>query len=283
MLTGCGGSSSVPTATFSAAGIVNPPIVTATYSGQPTIQPARAILPPENLTTVEMHARLDPFMNPPPGCSLPCYNYLIAGEANVNDVYDFYSRLGIGLADLIPGDYPGVQDGSGRLAAWLTKSRDAADAANMGLAAPLVTIYVTDNIVDTVSVGWEYLPPYLSIPQVLNQMGEPGELLIGIVPLATETAALIELGYSDQQTAFVYFMKSIPDAQGLRACLDADSVHSVSMGIARPSMVPMDGLEYSETLKPLGNALGMGYSDFASAMTTSGCLEIPSTALSQWN
>jgi hypothetical protein len=282
LIAGCGEVSSLPTATFSAGAIGNVSVVTATFSDQPTIQPARALLPPENLTTVEMHARLDPFTNPPQGCSLPCYNNLIAGQASVNDVYDFYSHLGIGLSDLIPGDYPGIQDGSGRLAAWLTKTRDAADAEAMGLAAPLVTIYVTDTIMETLSIGWEYLPPYLPILQVLNQMGQPDDLLIGILPLSTETATLIELRYSERQTAFVYFVKSVPDSQGLRVCLDTDSVESVSMGIARPGLVPLDGLQYSETLKPLGDALGMGYPDFAAAMMTTGCLEISAAALSQW-
>ncbi len=283
-LSACGGTSGAAPATFPAAGIVNPPQQVAPSSGgQPTIQPTRPLLPPDNLTTVELHVRLDPFTNPPTGCSLPCYNNLTVGQANVNDVYDFYSHLGIGLPDLIPGDYPGIQDGSGRLAAWLTKSRDAAAAESMGLAAPLVTVFVTDTVTDTVSVGWEYLPPYLPILQVMNQMGQPDALLIGIVPFQGETDYLVELRYDERQTGFLYFGKGLPEGRGIRACLDADSVKSVSLGIARRGLVPLDGLEYSDTLKPLEETLGMSYANFAAAMTTSGCVEISASALSQWN
>ena len=283
MVSACDRSPGTAPATLPVADIANLPQQAAPSVGsQPTILPSHVLLSPDNLTTVELHARLDPFTNSPPGCSLPCYNNLIVGQANVNDVYDFYSRLGIGLADLIPGDYAGIQDGSGRLAAWLTKSRDAAEAESMGFAAPLVTIYVTDDVVESLSIGWEYLPPYLPILQVLNQMGPPDEMLIGIVPFQTGTAYLIELRYDERQTGFLYFGKGLPEGGGIRACLDSDSMVSVSFGIARRGLVPMDGLQYSDTLKPLDLTLGMSYPDFAAAMTTSGCLEISDSVLSQW-
>ncbi len=88
---------------------------------------------------------------------------------------------GVGAADLIPGDYEAAQDGTGRLSAWLTKTSDVLQAEEMGLAPPLVNVYLQDNVVQYVYVGWEYLLSYLLPARVLEQLGQPDELNLALV------------------------------------------------------------------------------------------------------
>src|SRR5689334_5748600 len=91
-------------------GVFNPPVMlTATVPGlpSPNVTPTRQLLLPESLSTAEILQRLDPFHSPiaPQGCALPCYDGLQMGSSISNDVYDFYAHLGIGIPDLIPGDF----------------------------------------------------------------------------------------------------------------------------------------------------------------------------------
>ncbi len=265
-----------------APGVINAPPAESTADLLPTISPTRSLLFPESLTTAELHVRLDPFGAAYPECFLPCYNGLIMGRSTTPDVYDFYARLGIGIPDLIPGDYPAIQDGTGRLGAWLTKSSDAASAAQMGLAAPLVSIYVLDNVAETLYVGWEYYPDYLTIPRIVEQMGAPDFIDLALIFGDEAVLYLLRMLYSDRQTGFAFYGEAVGDNAIQQMCFDKAHVRAVTLGLYKPGLPPLDGLQYGEYLLPIDQTLGLTNATFIEQVTAGSCIEAPAAAWPAW-
>jgi hypothetical protein len=262
-----------------------PPVYTATIPGvpSPVYTPTIIINYQESLTTQELHQRLDPFGSVEGNCQLPCYFGLLLGQSETNDVYNFYAHLGIGIPDLIPGDYPAVRDhGTGRLGAALTKTTDALNANSMGLGAPQMGIYVQDNIAESLYLTWGYYPPYLPVSRVLTQMGQPGSLRLALIFVEDQPTYLLELLYPDRQTGFAYFGNTLGTANAPQVCFDADQVQSTTLAITKVGLTPMESIRYGELLLPLTDTLGITYPDFAAEMAGDACIDIPATAIPVW-
>jgi hypothetical protein len=237
---------------------------------------------PESLTNAELHQRLDPFSDVEGSCPLPCYNGLTAGQSNLQDVLAFYSHLGIGATDLIPGDYEAAQDGSGRLSAWLTKTSDVVQAEEMGLAPPLVNVYLQDNVVQYVYVGWEYLPPYLHPSRVLEQLGQPDNLNLALILDQNPPSYLLQFVYA-QRGIGVAFSGPMPgDSSQREVCPSGGQVNVTVFGIFIPGTAPMQGLNNAEYLLPLETTLRLSYTDFVGLLSAGECLSIPAAQWTPW-
>lgn len=264
-----------------------PIVVTATIEGVPspnvTVTPTLAV--PDSLNMDEAVANLDPFNSPiaPTGCELPCYNGLYAGSSTQNEVYNFFASIGIGLHDLIPGDFEAFRnDGTGRLAAWLTKTRDAAAIQEQGITPPLVSIYMFENTADALFVSWSTYPTYLGVPQILAEMGEPTSMRLGMVFSAEPVTYLLELTYPERQTSFIIYGDAVGDASKQQVCFNAEQVYAASMGVFKAGDEPTQQISYVEYLLPLTETLGITYNDFAAAMTSTGCIDVPASSWSAW-
>ncbi len=237
---------------------------------------------PESLSTLELHQRLDPLASTLDGCRLPCYNGLVPGQSGLREALNFYSRLGIGVPDLIPGDYQTAQGGTGGLGAWLTKSSDVVQAADLGLAPPLVDIYLQDNIVQYVYVGWHYAPPYLTLPRVLDVMGQPSQINLALLFKPEANTYALQTIYADARVGFAFYGLAPGDATMLRVCFGEQQASVTYFGAFAPNLTPMEGLEGSEFLLPLEGTLGLSYSYFVTQIVNDACLEVPSSQWTPW-
>lgn len=280
LLTAC---STAPSVTPQAAGST-PQAPTPTWTPAPfsTSTEPFALPLPESLTTVELHERLDPFGSVSEGCVLPCYNSCVPGEATMEEALVFYSRLGIGVPDLIPGDYQDARDGTGHLGAWLTKSTDVVHAEEIGLAPPVVDIYLEDNVVQYIYTGWEYAPPYLTLPVVLENLGEPDRIDLGLVLRLDPAAYILQFVYADVHAGFLFKGDTTGDANRRQVCFSDEQVAVTYFGVFSPDVTPMEGLAGSHYLLPLEESLGLSYADLAALVAAGGCLEIPAERWSLW-
>lgn len=255
------------------------PAATASPTGFPT---TATPLPRESLTTAELHERLDPFTPAIEGCELPCYNGLTVGEAGWVGALDFYARLGIGPTDTIPGDYDAAQDGTGRLGAWLTKTSDAAQADDMGLAAPLVDLYLEDGMVQILYVVWGYAPPYLTLPGVLDALGPPDGIDLRVDPATDPAGYTLRALYSERRAGFAFYGSIAPAPGGAALCFDEAHVERTFFGLFAEGVPMMEGLEGTESLRPLAEVNGWTYEEFAADLADDGCLSLPNDALGLW-
>jgi hypothetical protein len=238
--------------------------------------------PRESLTTAELHERLDPFTPTVEGCELPCYNGLVIGQTGWIGALNFYARLGIGPTDTIPGDYDAARDGTGRLGAWLTKTSDAAQAEDMGLAAPLVDLYLEDGTVQILYVVWGYAPPYLTLPGVLDALGPPGQVDLAVDPATDPAGYVLRALYPDRRAGFAFYGETAPATGGAALCFDAAHVERTFFGLFAEGVPMMEGLDGMETLRPLAEVDGRTVDDFAADLADGGCLSLPGDALSLW-
>lgn len=253
---------------------VQPPTATAPA--------AEALPPPESLTVSELHQRLDPFTPGVEGCTLPCYNGLTPADASLADVLAFYTRLGIGSADLIPGDYDAVQDGTGRIGAWLTKTTDAGQAAAQGLDAPLVDVYVEEDAVQYLYIGWQYLPPYLTPARVLGEMGQPDDLLLAFVADEVPGVYSLRFFYEEPRAGFAFYGTAQGDAAQPTLCFTPEAVERAFMGLFAPSAPPMEGLAFNQYLLPVEEALGLSAEQFSAQVAGGGCITLTAEQAAQW-
>src|SRR5690606_20217055 len=243
---------------------------------------AEALPPPESLSVAELHQRLDPFTPSVEGCTLPCYNGLTPAGASLADVLAFYSRLGIGPADLIPGDYDAVQDGTGRVGAWLTKTSDAGQAAAQGLDAPLVDVSVEDDAVQYLYIGWQYLPPYLTPARVLGALGQPDELLLAFVAGETPAVYSLRFFYDEPRAGFAFYGTAQGDASQPTLCFTPEAVERAFMGLFAPDAPPMEGLAYNQYLLPVADALSLSTDQFSAQVAGGGCITLTAEQAAQW-
>jgi hypothetical protein len=281
LLVGCGGPPTPAAA---------PPAVPQEEAATPAqleivptpIQPTPDLPRPETLTTEELHQRLDPFAGLAADCALPCYYGLIPGTSGVYDTLLFYSRLGIGLGDLIPGDDQSLRTGTGSASAWLTKTSDVTQADALGLAPPLVDIYLQDGLTQYLYVGWQYYPPYLTLPRVLEVLGPPTQLDLALVFDQQPPVYVLQLVYGEQQTGFSFSGRASGDETALQVCLSDESVSVTRFGVFAPGVTPMEGLSNSAYLLPLTDTLGLSYEEFAALVSAGNCLTIPAETWGAW-
>ncbi len=244
--------------------------------------PTPTLSVPESLTTAELHRRLDPFGTTDRSCVLPCYNGLRVGQSGQQDVLNFYAWLGIGVQDLIPGDYEAVQDGSGRLGAWLTKTSDLLSAAESGLTPPLVDIYLESGLVQSIYVGWQYYPPYVTVSRTLEVLGQPAQVDLALVFSQDPPTYMLRLLYPTQQTGFAFYGQTIGDATVRQVCFSAEQVTSAFFGVFAPGIPPMAGLTYSDYLLPVEQTLSITQAQFAALATQEQCLNIAASLWTPW-
>jgi hypothetical protein len=271
------GAGAAQAAATSAGDVLPDP--TATPTGLPITATPN---PRESLTTAELHERLDPFTPTVEGCELPCYNGLTVGETGWIGALNFYARLGIGPTDTIPGDYDAARDGTGRLGAWLTKTSDAAQAEDMGLAAPLVDLYLENGTAQILYVVWRYAPPYLTLPGVLDALGPPGGIDLALDPATDPAGYVLRMLYPDQRAGFAFYGQIAPATGGVALCFDEAHVERTFFGLFAEGVPMMEGLDGTEALRPLAEVDGRTYEDFAADLADDGCLSLPDDALGLW-
>jgi hypothetical protein len=282
LLVACGGPPPTPAAA--------PPLAPQEEAATPAeleivptpLQPTPDLPRPETLTTEQMHQRLDPFAGLAAGCALPCYNGLIPGASGAYETLLFYSRLGIGLGDLIPGDDQSLRTGTGSASAWLTKTSDVTQAEALGLAPPLVDIYLQDGLTQYVYVGWQYYPPYLTLPRVLEMLGPPTRLDLALVFDQQPPLYVLQLVYGEQQTGFSFSGRTSGDDSARLVCLSGDGVSVTRFGVFAPDVTPMEGLSNSAYLLPLAETVGLPYEQFAALVSAGNCLAIPAETWGAW-
>jgi hypothetical protein len=254
-----------------AAGAPLPPTPLPTFTPLPTTAPTATPNPPAKLTVEELDQRLDPLGSD--ACHLPCYGFLTVGQADLDGALEFYSRLGIGLSDLMPGDYDGVRTGSGDLHAWLNKATDQAAAEAAGYAPPLVDLTLQDGLVNQVYVGWTQMPERLDAARIAGGLGEPDTIEAAVVQDGESTTYMLRLIYSIWQADFVYYGPAAVNDAGLhQICVNQDTVQQVLFGVWEPGTGPKEGLAHSEHLQPIEELTGSSMSDLTAQLANGQCL-----------
>jgi hypothetical protein len=246
------------------------------------VEPTPDLPAPETLTTEQLHQRLDPFAGLAADCALPCYNGLIPGASGAYDTLLFYSRLGIGLGDLIPGDDQSLRSGTGSVSAWLTKTSDVTQAEALGLAPPLVDIYLQDGLTQYLYVGWQYYPPYLTLPRVLEMLGPPTRLDLALVFDQLPPIYMLQLVYDEPRAGFAFSGRAPGDEATRQVCLSDEGVSVTRFGVFAPDVTPMEGLSNSAYLLPLAETVGLSYEEFAALAAAGECLTIPAETWGAW-
>lgn len=229
------------------AGVSFTPVPTFT----PVVLPTSA--PPDTLTNQELHQRLDPFHATDPACILPCYNGLVPGQSGMPETLTFFARLGIGQRDFIPGDFQAAQDGTGKLGAWLTKTSDIVHADEQGLSAPLVDLYIENNVVQNVYVAYGYAPDYLTPASVLAQAGQPDRIDLGLNLEAASPVWLLRLLYAPSAYGVAFYGSAAPAGDGVELCFGAGSINRTVFGVSAPALPLMEGIPDASTLRPLAD------------------------------
>lgn len=232
---------------------------------------------PVRLTTQELNALLDPFGDGAL-CELPCFMGLSPGVSDVQDTFFFYSRLGIGLGDLIPGDVQGVEDGEGSLAAALTKTTDIDQADALGLPAPVVEVFVEGDIVQYVYVAWRDYPDYLTYRDFVAQAGPPDRVELALN--FEENEFLFQAVYEQRQFGYAVQGALTDSADGSSVCLSDDAVTVTYMGSFAPEAVVLEGLPNSQFALPVNEVLGEDYTTFIES--SNDCLTINAEQRTAW-
>ncbi|MBN1311085.1 MAG: hypothetical protein JXB30_06665 [Anaerolineae bacterium] len=281
LLTACSGNGASPQATdVQTGGTSALPLPTWTPAGQGVSGQAVSAPYPDSLTTAELEARLAPFNSP--DCMLPCYNGLIPGQSGVQEALNFYSRLGISALDMQPGDYEAVLDGTGSLGAVLIRSSDILQAIDAGFNPPRVDLRLSDNVVRYLHVKWGSVPSYLTPVHVLEMMGQPDRLDLGLILDEVNPEFVLQMVYSSRQTGFAFFGSAPSDGTQLQVCLSPERVKTALLGAFAPGEAIMAGFSHEKYLLPLPETLGLSYDDFVAQVGSGGCLVIPASQWTAW-
>lgn len=254
----------------------------------PTWTPAVPITPtggveapyPDRITTAELETRLDPFSSP--DCKLPCYNGLVPGQGGAQEALNFYARFGVSALDMQPGDYEGIQDGTGNLGATLIRSSDVEQAIGMGFNPPRVDLRLDGSLVRSVYVKWGTPPPYATLPRVLEAMGQPDRFDLALLFPEGKTTFVLQLIYTASQTGFAFLGEAPNDGSQALVCLSNDRLSATLLGVFAPGEPLMAGQTYEKYLLPVQGTLGLPYPDFAAQADAGGCLSIPSSMWETW-
>ncbi len=250
-----------------------PPTSFPTFTPLPTVEPTATPSPPAYLTVEELNQQLDP-LGGGDACPLPCYGGLTVGQANLDDALGFYSKLGIGTSDLMPGDYDEVRSGTGHLHAWLNKASDQAEAQAAGYAPPLVDIVLQDGMVSQLYIGWAQLPDILDAARIVGALGEPDMLEGAVIQDEEVSTYMLRLIYTTRQADFVYYGSPVTDAGFPQVCINSDTVHQVLFGVWEPGTGPIERLAHSDRLLPVEESIGLSKSDITTRLGAGQCLDV---------
>ncbi|MBN1120979.1 MAG: hypothetical protein JXJ17_07870 [Anaerolineae bacterium] len=253
-----------------------PPTPLPTFTPLPIVEPTATPSPPAKLTVEELSQQLDP-LGGGNSCPLPCYGGLMVGQANLNDALEFYSKLGIGTSDLMPGDYDDVRSGTGHLHAWLNKASDQAEAQAAGYAPPLVDIVLQDGLVHQLYIGWSQLPDILDAARIVGALGEPDVLEGAVIQDEEVSTYMLRLIYTTHQADLVYYGSPVTGAGFPQICVNPDTVQQVLFGVWELETGPIEGFALSDHLRPAEESLGASKSDVTARLGTGQCLDIPAT------
>jgi hypothetical protein len=277
MLAGCSAPPAAapvnePAAT-TAAGAPLPPTAWPTFTPLPIVEPTATPSPPAQLTVAELDQRLDP-LGGGETCQLPCYVALTVGQANLDDALAFYSRLGIGVSDLMPGDYDGIRSGTGHLRAWLNKASDQAEAQAAGYSPPLVDVVLQDGVVSQLYIGWSQLPDVLDATHIVGALGEPDVMEGAIIQGGEESTYMLRLIYTTRQADFVYYGSPVDAAGSRQVCVNQGTTQQVLFGVWEPDTGLLEGLAYSDRLLPVEGSIGLSKSEITARLGAGQCLDV---------
>jgi len=243
-------------------------------------EPGAGIPTPERVTTALIDQRLNPFADP--ACALPCYNGLTPGQADLSVALAFFSRLGISPIDMVPGDYETTLDGTGHLGASLIRATNIAEAVSAGYRPPTAEIAMLAGVVDNVQVNWPYYPSYLTLPTVLQQLGAPDIVGIGLQFTSTPPGYVLVLIDIDRQTGFIFAGVTQQGVGQLDVCPNEQTITNMAMGVFSASQTPLAGSDIARATLPLEQSTGITQDVFFTQMSAGGCLSVTADHWPQW-
>ena len=249
---------------------------------QVELTPTATLMPTESLSTADLMMRLNPFSSLDTACQLPCYNRLTVGQGGLPEVMNFYANLGIGHPDMMPGDYDSVRDGEGHLRAFLNKASDQVQAEDSGLEPVLVDVGFAGGKAQYLYAGWQYLPDFLSVPEVFANLGEPDRLELGLQLTDQNQTYMLLLYFQAEQAGFVYYGNIKQSGNAIDICSDAESATVTLLGLFARDIPALEGLTSAETLLPLKDAVDMSFETLAAQLSAGNCLTLTDAQTTQW-
>lgn len=241
---------------------------------------------PASLSHAELIALLNPFDKP--DCSLPCYNGITPGQATRQDVVDFYSLLGIGVEDMIPGEVEDIQDGTGSYDAWLTSTNDILTVEAQGIRSPLVEIFLENDILVSLYVTWASQPDYVSPQAVINALGLPTQIDLAVNPELDPAIYYLRFiyrpeGASGPAYGFAFYGVTVGEPAAPEVCLLPAQARFAVMGVFAPGFQDvMTGLLYDVYLLPLQETIGVNPQMLQAQMAAGSCLSISEEQMAVW-
>jgi hypothetical protein len=249
----------------------------------PTSVPTLPAPPPDSLTTDQLNQRLNPFASA--DCTLPCYNGITPGQSGLPEATQFYARLGIGLSDIVPGDYQTVLGGTGNLRATLMRSSDVVQALQGGLIPPEANIFLANGVVQIVYVRWSTYPAYLAAPAVLSALGPPDQVSLALMFGADPNVPsrfVVEMVYVGKQSGLIFVGNTDGDAASRQVCLSDQAVKQTVLGVFAPGLTPLADNPAKAKVLPLEGSTGVSITSFATMISAGGCLQIAADRWNQW-
>jgi hypothetical protein len=197
----------------------------------------------------------------------------------------FYSHLGIGVSDLVPGDYRLALGGTGNLRATLMRSTDISQAVDAGFIPPETNIYLSEGKVQFVYVRFKQYSGSLAAPRILTSLGVPDQVGLAMLFAGGPDAPsnfVVQIIYAQRQTGFIFLGTTTGDATAQQVCLTDAAVKETVMGIFAPGLNPLGDNPSKAKILPLDQSAGISTADFATAASAGSCLSIPAETWSQW-
>jgi hypothetical protein len=152
----------------------------------------------------------------------------------------------------------------------------------MGLAPPVASISVVENVAEIVAIGWEYAPPYLSTLIIMQQLGPPDRIDLAVIFTQEPPAYLLHFFYSAENVGFGFSGSAIAKPAMLQVCLSPEQIRDTSMNIFAPGLDPLEALSLSYLLLPVEDTLSISAADLATAIAAGECFNVPASAWPNW-
>ncbi len=262
------------------------PVGAPAYPPTPTKEPPTPLPTPapETVTTAQIEQRLDPFGSP--DCQLPCYNGLTPGDTGLYDALGFYARLGVGVPDLVPGDYQRALTGTGNLRATMMRATDISSALDKGYVPPETNIYLSNGKIQLIYARLGTSPTTLDVKRILTTLGAPDTVGLALTFTSdpnTPTNFQVEIVYTAKQTGFTFVGSTTGDSSAQKVCLNDTTVREVVMGVFAPGVMPLADSTTKAKVLPLDKAAGISTADFVTAASAGQCISIASDTWYQWH
>jgi hypothetical protein len=218
-----------------------PPLPTALHAtGAPTAGPPSATpLPTPTVTphpiaalTADEAYRLANFLDPAPGCALPCWNGLIPGVSAPAEIPAFFARVGVDIDGFPPYRRP---DGLCLFSASFTAfPHGSADPPIVSVAWPC-----EGPTVAGISIIWPRPPDFVTFSGLADELGIPETILASFTAYEGPKYAIL-LDFEQQPTGIV--LSGVPRCPETGAC---------EFCRANFTEARTDVTLYSETLLPI--------------------------------